>query len=55
MSNIRHIDAKNKNDLNKESVIQEMKKANFVFFSGGNPHHLYDSIYINEFSNELTN
>ena len=32
-----------------------MKKANFVFFSGGSPNHLYDSIYDSEFSNELQN
>ena len=44
----QHIDARNRKDLNKESVIQEMKKANFVFFSGGSPNHLYDSIYDSE-------
>ena len=51
----KHIDARNHIDLNKESVIEEMKKANFVFFSGGSPSHLYDSIYDSEFSNELQN
>ena len=51
--NHMHIDARNRTDLNNSSVIEEMKKANFVFFSGGSPNHLYESIYDSDFSNEL--
>ena len=48
-----HIDARNREDLNQDSVIEEMKKSNFVFFSGGSPNHLYDSIHDSDFSTEL--
>ena len=48
-----HIDARNREDLNKNSVIEEMKKANFVFFSGGSPTYLYEAIVDSEFSSEL--
>ena len=51
--NHKHIDARNRNDLNNDSVIEEMKKSNFVFFSGGSPNHLYDSINNSKFSDEL--
>ena len=50
-----HIDARNREDLNKNSVIEEMKKANFVFFSGGSPMYLYEAIVNSEFSAELNN
>ena len=53
--NHKHIDARNRDDLNKDSVIEDMKKANFVFFSGGSPNHLYDSIVDSDFSVELQN
>ena len=53
--NHKHIDARNRDDLNKDSVIQDMKKSNFVFFSGGSPNHLYESIYDSQFSAELQN
>ena len=49
----KHIDARNREDLNQHSVIEEMKKSNFVFFSGGSPNHLYDSIHDSDFSSEL--
>jgi cyanophycinase-like exopeptidase len=32
-----------------------MKSANFVYFSGGSPIHLYDSIHNSKFSEELKN
>ena len=48
-----HIDARNREDLNQDSVIEEMKNSNFVFFSGGSPNHLYDSIHNSDFSTEL--
>ena len=51
--NHKHIDARNRNDLNNSLVIEEMKKANFVFFSGGSPNHLYESIHDSDFSLEL--
>tara|TARA_B100000941_G_C28450216_1_gene524640 strand:+ start:56 stop:727 length:672 start_codon:yes stop_codon:yes gene_type:complete len=51
----KHIDARNRDDLNDKAVIEEMKKANFVFFSGGSPNHLYESIHDSEFSFELKN
>jgi len=53
--NVRHmhIDARNREDLNQVSVIEEMKKSNFVFFSGGSPNYLYESIYDSDFSSEL--
>ena len=53
--NHKHIDARNRNDLNMDSVIEEMKKSNFVFFSGGSPNHLYDAINYSKFSDELQN
>ena len=53
--NHKHIDARNRNDLNMDSVIEEMKKSNFVFFSGGSPNHLYDAINDSKFSDELQN
>tara|TARA_Y100000817_G_scaffold126131_1_gene98873 strand:- start:277 stop:948 length:672 start_codon:yes stop_codon:yes gene_type:complete len=49
----KHIDARNREDLNQGYVIEEMKKSNFVFFSGGSPTHLYDSIHDSKFSTEL--
>ena len=53
--NHKHIDARNRDDLNKDSVIEDMKKSNFVFFSGGSPNHLYNSIVDSDFSVELQN
>ena len=50
-----HIDARNRYDLNKSSVINEMKNTNFVYFSGGSPTHLYDSINDSAFADELKN
>ena len=53
--NVRHthIDARNREDLNQDYVLEEMKQSNFVFFSGGSPNHLYDSIHDSDFSTEL--
>ncbi len=51
--NHKHIDARNREDLNHYSVIEEIRKSNFVYFSGGSPNHLYDSIHDSDFSNEL--
>ena len=51
----KHIEAKDRDDLNSELVIQEMKNANFVYFSGGSPTHLYDSIKDSNFFDELKN
>lgn len=51
----KHIDARNREDLNKNAVIDEMKSSNFVYFSGGSPIHLHDSIQNSEFSVELKN
>ena len=48
-----HIDARNREDLNQDYVLEEMKQSNFVFFSGGSPNHLYDSIHDSDFSTEL--
>ena len=50
-----HIDARNRGDLNQDYTLEEMKKSNFVFFSGGSPNHLYDSIHDSDFSTELQN
>jgi len=49
----KHIDAKNKDEIGDELVINEMSKANFVYFSGGNPLHLINSIKVKEFMDEL--
>ena len=39
--------------INEE--LEELKKANFVYFSGGSPTHLYDSIHDSLFFEELIN
>ena len=49
----KHIEAKNKNEIDEKHVIDEMSKANIVYFSGGNPQHLINSISVNSFLDEL--
>ena len=49
----RHIEAKNKDEIEDKDVINQMSKANIVYFSGGNPQHLINSISVNSFMNEL--
>ena len=49
----KHIEARNREDLNTNAVIDEIKHSNFIYFSGGSPTHLYDSIHNSEFSVEL--
>ena len=51
----KHIDARNRDDLNKSSVVNEMNNTNFVYFSGGSPTHLYESIHDSEFAVQLKN
>ena len=51
----KHFDARNRDDLNQDIVLDEMKNANFIFFSGGSPTHLFDSIQDSKFSQELKN
>jgi cyanophycinase-like exopeptidase len=51
----KHIDARNSEDLNNSAVLDEMKMSNFVYFSGGSPIHLYDSIQNSKFAIELKN
>lgn len=51
----KHIDARNREDLNNSAVLDEMRSSNFVYFSGGSPIHLYDSIQNSIFSEELEN
>ena len=40
----KHFDARNRDDLNQDIVLDEMKNANFIFFSGGSPTHLFLSL-----------
>ena len=49
----RHIEAKNKEEIEHKDVINQMSKANIVYFSGGNPQHLINSISVNSFLDEL--
>ena len=49
----KHIEAKNKNEIDDKHVIDEMSMANIVYFSGGNPQHLINSISAKNFLNEL--
>ena len=49
----KHIEARNRQDLNTNAVIDEIKHSNFIYFSGGSPTHLYDSIHNSAFSVEL--
>ena len=51
----KHFDARNRDDLNQDIVLDEMKNSNFIFFSGGSPTHLFDSIQDSKFSQELKN
>ena len=49
----KHIEAKNKEEIEDKFVINEMSKANIVYFSGGNPQHLINSISVNSFLDQL--
>ena len=49
----KHIEAKNKKEIDDSYVMNEMSKANCVYFSGGNPQHLINSITVNNFMDEL--
>ena len=42
-----------KDEIEDKFVINEMSKANIVYFSGGNPQHLINSISVNSFLDEL--
>jgi cyanophycinase len=43
---VEHINfnARNREDLNSQEVLEAISNANFIYFSGGNPTHLYSSI-----------
>ena len=43
---VRHssIKALNVDDYNNPETLAEIEKANFVYFSGGNPNHLYETL-----------
>ncbi len=49
----KHLQALDRDDLNSKGVLNEMSKANFVYFSGGNPNHLYSSIEGSSFYNSM--
>ena len=49
----KHIKARNKEEIINNDVLYEISKSNFVYFSGGNPQHLFNSINNNKFINEL--
>jgi len=49
----KHIKAQNKEEISNNSVMNEISKSNFVYFSGGNPQHLFNSINNKKFINEL--
>ena len=40
----KSIKALNVTDYNKPETIAEVEKANFIYFSGGNPNHLYETL-----------
>jgi deoxyuridine 5'-triphosphate nucleotidohydrolase len=44
--NVNHksMRALNVDDYNKPETLAEIEKANFVYFSGGNPNHLYETL-----------
>ena len=49
----KHIKARNKEEIKNNDVLYEISKSNFVYFSGGNPQHLFNSINNKKFINEL--
>jgi len=49
----KHIKARNKEEIMNNDVLYEISKSNFVYFSGGNPQHLFNSINNKKFINEL--
>ena len=49
----KHIKAQNKEEITNDYLIYEMSKSNFLYFSGGNPQHLFNSINNKKFINEL--
>ena len=48
-----NLDARNREDLNSKNVLETVSSSNFIYFSGGNPNHLYSSIKDSHFENEL--
>lgn len=48
-----NFNARNRNDLNSKEVLDAVSNANFIYFSGGNPSHLYSSIKDSLFENEM--
>jgi len=48
-----NFNARNRNDLNSKEVLDAVSNANFIYFSGGNPSHLYSSIKDSFFENEM--
>ena len=48
-----NFNARNRNDLNSKEVLDAVSNANFLYFSGGNPSHLYSSIKDSLFENEM--
>ena len=40
----KSINALNVEDFNSPKTIAEIEKANFIYFSGGNPNHLYETL-----------
>ena len=51
----KNIKALKHNDFFKEELLEEVKKANFIYFSGGNPTYLYETIKDTPFYKEIVN
>ena len=51
----KNIKALKHNDFFDDKLIEEVKKANFIYFSGGNPTYLYETIKDTPFFNEVMN
>ena len=48
-----NFNARKRDDLNTKQVLDAVSNANFIYFSGGNPSHLYSSIKDSLFEKEL--
>ena len=48
-----NFNARNRDDLNTKEVLDAVSNANFIYFSGGNPSHLYSSIKNSLFEKEM--
>ena len=52
-ANHQNIRALKHNDFFDEELLDTVRKANFIYFSGGNPTYLYDTIKNTPFFNEI--